>query len=153
MTEKTLEESVERVEESLSCFSEGFNCAQSVLAVYAPSFGIDRQAGLRIAGAFGGGMAGTGETCGAVTGALMVIGLRFAATDAGDAAAKEKTREAARRFLRQFVSTFGSSRCKDLLNCDLGTAEGMEKAREQGLFKTMCPRFVEGASRILDTCR
>jgi C_GCAxxG_C_C family probable redox protein len=136
-------------EDALSCFSEGFNCAQSVLAAYCSDFGVDRESALRIAGAFGGGIAGTGETCGAVTGALMAIGLKYGMTDPHNLQAKEKTKELGRKFLEVFVSTYGSSKCRDLLGCDLSTQEGSEQARSEGLFKTLCPGFVGGASEIL----
>jgi C_GCAxxG_C_C family probable redox protein len=136
-------------EDALSCFSEGFNCAQSVLAAYCSDFNIDRESALRIAGAFGGGSAGTGETCGAVTGALMTIGLKYGMTDPQNLQAKEKTKEIGRQFLERFVVMYGSSRCRDLLGCDVSTQEGSEQAKSGGLFKTLCPRFVGGASEIL----
>jgi C_GCAxxG_C_C family probable redox protein len=137
-------------EDALSSFREGFNCAQSVLSACSSQFGFDHEAALKVAGAFGGGIAGTGETCGAVTGALMVIGLKYGMTDPQNLAAKEKTREIGRRFLEQFLATYGSCKCRDLLCCDIGTPEGSERARAEGLFKTLCPAFVGGAAQILD---
>ena len=136
--------------ESLSCFSEGFNCAQSVLSVYSTQFGLDRESALKVAGAFGGGIAGRGETCGAVTGSLMVIGLARASVREGDPDAKERTRSMARQFLEQFESTHGSCKCRDLLNCDIGTPEGREQALTKNLFKTACPAFISRAVEILD---
>ena len=62
---------------ALSRFSEGFSCSQSVLAAFAPELGLDADAALRVSAAFGGGMGRLGDTCGAVTGALMVLGLRL----------------------------------------------------------------------------
>lgn len=138
-------------EESLSCFREGFNCAQSVLSVYSPQFGLDRDSALKLAGAFGGGIAGRGETCGAVTGGLMVIGLARASTESKDLDAKERTRSIARQFIEQFESTTGSCNCRDLLNCDIGTPEGREQALAKDLFKTVCPAFISRAVEILDT--
>ena len=136
-------------EESLSRFAQGFNCAQSVLSTYCPQLGLDRECGLRLTGALGGGVAGTGETCGAVVGALLVIGLAHASTEGHDAVAKERTRGISHRFLERFQSAHGSCRCKDLLNCDIATAEGKERARAENLFETLCPRFVAGAVHIL----
>ena len=52
-----------------------FNCAQTVFSLFAPDLGIDEKTALKIASGFGGGMA-CAETCGAVTGAYMVIGLK-----------------------------------------------------------------------------
>ncbi len=137
-------------EDALSCFDRGFSCAQSVLSAWSDELGLDREAALRVAGAFGGGIAGTGETCGAVTGGLMVIGLRYGMTDPQKPEAKQRTRDVGRRFLERFTSAFGTCRCRDLLGCDIATQEGAEKARTENLFKTLCPGFVGEAAEILD---
>ena len=62
------------VDVASSRFSEGFNCSQSVLVAFAPELGLDADAALRVSAAFGGGMGRLGDTCGAVTGALMAAG-------------------------------------------------------------------------------
>jgi hypothetical protein len=58
----------------------GFNCAQAVFAALAPEFGLDQATAVKIAATLGGGIARTGETCGAVTGALLTIGPPCAAS-------------------------------------------------------------------------
>ena len=88
----------ERIDLARSRFSEGFSCSQSVLAAFAPEFGLDVDAALRVAAAFGGGMGRPGHPCGAVTGALMALGLRYGATVV-DPAAKELTYAKARDFV------------------------------------------------------
>jgi len=72
-------------------FEQGFSCAQAIVAAFGAQYGLDTQQALRVAGAFGGGMARMGETCGAVTGAFMVFGLLYGKTQAEDDAAKDKT--------------------------------------------------------------
>ena len=67
-----------KAEVAVDCFEEGFNCSQAVVSAFAPELGLDRETALRVAAAFGGGMGRTGETCGAVSGALMVIGMQLA---------------------------------------------------------------------------
>ena len=141
---------MERKEEALSCFGKGFNCCQSVLWAYASDFGLSSEAALKLAGAFGGGIAGSGETCGAVTGGLMVIGLKHGMTDPHDRQAKERSREQGRRFMEGFTALFGSTKCRDLLGCEPGTKEGMERALALGLFKTLCPEFVGRAVELLE---
>ena len=73
-----------RVEQAVSCFQGGFNCSQAVLSTYAQDFGLDREAALKLAAGFGGGMGRMAGTCGAVTGAFMVLGLKHGPTEAGD---------------------------------------------------------------------
>lgn len=133
-----------------ACFREGFNCAQAVLSAYGPGFGLGRETALKVAAAFGAGVGRMGETCGAVTGAFMVIGLAHGRTGAGDDEAKEQIYRLAGEFLNRFKSRHGSVRCRELLGCDLGTAEGMNYAKEAKLFETRCPGFIRDAAEILE---
>lgn len=137
-------------EKAISCFGAGFNCCQSVFSAFAAELGLDEQKALKVAGVFGGGIAGTGETCGAVTGALMAIGLKHGMSDATDQVAKARSRELARTFIRDFTDTCGSTRCRELLQCDVSTPEGHQQAESLGLFRTLCPGFVDHAARILE---
>ena len=99
-----------RVSLAHSRFSEGYSCSQSVLAAFAPELGLDADAALRVSAAFGGGMGRTGGTCGAVTGALMALGLKYGATVA-DPVAKERTYALTREFIAQVR---GASRRHDM---------------------------------------
>jgi C_GCAxxG_C_C family probable redox protein len=132
-------------------FEQGFSCGQAVLAGHAARFGLERDAALRVACAFGGGVARTGSTCGAVNGALMAIGLAEGRTRVEDEAARERTYDAARTLLERFGAEHGSVTCRDLLGVDIGTPEGSRAAAERGLFRTRCPGFVRSAARIVGT--
>lgn len=138
------------IERAVSDFKKGFSCSQSVLSVYAPRFGLSRTMARRVAGAFGGGMGRMGKTCGAVTGAFMVIGLKYGATKVEDLPHKEKAYALVKEFVKKFTSRHGSITCKDLLGCDLSTPKGVKTAIEKKLFATICPAFVRDASKILD---
>ncbi len=139
-----------RVESAVSDFKGGFACSQAVLAAFTDLFGMPRDLALRIAAGFGGGMGRMGKTCGAVTGAFMVIGLKYGATLGEDKASKEKTHQVVREFAEKFAFRNGSIGCKELLGCDLSTREGYEQAREKNLFYTVCPKLVQDASEILE---
>ena len=80
-----------RIEEAISRFKEDFSCAQSIFSTYAPHYGLDEDKALKISTGFGGGMARSGRTCGAVTGAYMVIGLKYGMGLSKDDDAKENT--------------------------------------------------------------
>ena len=112
--------------------------------------GLDRETALRVAGAFGAGMARTGGTCGAVTGALMVIGLTYAKTVQGDDDSRERTYALAQEFMDAFRERNGSLLCRELLGADVSTPEGMRTVRERDLFRTVCPAFVSSAGQILE---
>ncbi len=137
------------IEHSELDFSNGFTCSQSVLRAFLSEFGLELDPATRLATAFGGGVSRTGRLCGAVAGALMVIGLRYGNTLATDKGAKEATYTLARRFMEEFEQKHGSVDCPALLGCDIGTPEGMQHARAQDLFHQVCPDYVRDAVHIL----
>lgn len=139
-----------RVEEAVTCFKEGFICSQAVLSAYAPQFGLDRDTALKIADGFGGGMARMGETCGAVTGAFMVIGLKNGRTSVEDTQAHETTYDLVNEFVRRFKSRNKSIVCRELLGCDISTPGGLQSARQQNLFTSVCPAYVRDAAEIIE---
>ena len=138
-------------DQAAALFTEGYNCAQSVLAPYAEALGIPRHLALRLAAPFGGGIGCSGETCGAVTGALMVLGLKLAAIDPKDPAAKQKNYQLAQEFITQFETRHRTTICRDLLGCDISTPAGMQQARDQKLFATICPPLVKTAAELVDS--
>lgn len=121
-----------------------------MLSSFGEEFGLDRERALKVAGAFGGGMARMGKTCGAVTGALMVIGLKYSKTKAGDEGARERTYELVGEFIKRFKSLHGTICCRELLGYDLSSPEERTAASEKGLFTTLCPQFVRNATEILE---
>ena len=137
-------------DDAAALFKQGFNCAQSVLATCGARFGLERDLALRLAGSFGGGMGHMGEVCGAAAGAFMVIGLKYAFTDQRDLVAKQKGIDLVREFTRRFKQRNGSIICREVLGYDLSTPEGMQKARDSGVFDTVCARMVRDAAEILD---
>jgi C_GCAxxG_C_C family probable redox protein len=139
-----------RVEQAVKCFNSSFNCSQSVFSVFCEELGLETEKALKIATAFGGGMGHTGETCGAVTGAYMAIGLKHGKYKALDNLSKEKTYSLVMEFSRRFKDVYGSVCCTELLGYDLGTKEGMESARKKDLFNTLCVDFVKNAVEILE---
>lgn len=136
-------------EDARANFAQGYSCSQSVLAAFAPEFGLDRETALRLAGAFGGGMARAGETCGAVSGALMVIGLRYGQVTIDDRPAKEQTYGTAQAFMARFRALHGALKCRELLGYDLGTEEGRAAAKEHRLSETLCSRLVHDAAETV----
>lgn len=139
-----------RVEQAVSCFEEGFTCSQALLSTYGKKFGLAREIALRIADGFGGGMGSMGETCGAVTGAFMVIGLKHGRTVVEDREAHKKTNSLINAFVHGFKSRNGSIVCRELLGCDVSTPEGLNSAREKKLFTIVCPKYVRDAAEIVE---
>lgn len=139
-----------RAEEGVKLFKEGWSCSQAVLSVFSKDFGLEPEKAFKISQAFGGGMARTGETCGAVTGALMVVGLKYGRTRPKDEDAKEKTYSLVLDFFKTFKAHHGSLICRELIGTDMSTPDGHRKASESGVFETLCPKFVADAVEILE---
>ena len=137
-------------EQAVRKFRKGINCSQAVLSVYAEEFGLCRETALKIACGFGGGMGRMALTCGTVTGAFMVIGLKYGNVDANEKEIKEKTYGLVREFARRFEKRNGSSICRELLGCDISEPEGLRSAKENGLFTSVCPGLVREAVEILE---
>jgi C_GCAxxG_C_C family probable redox protein len=139
-----------RIDSAVAAFTEGFSCSQAVFSAFAEELSLDRATALKVSTAFGGGMAGMGLTCGAVTGALMVIGAKHGRIEASDDAAKQKTYDMSREFILRFTERHGSIVCRDLLGIDISTPHGKEQANAKDLFKMLCPRLVADAVEILE---
>ncbi len=137
-------------DDAAECFNKGYNCSQSVLYAYCDQFGMDKEQALKVAGAFGAGMGRMCETCGAVTGAFMVIGLKYGKVKVEDEPTKEKAYALVREFSEKFKAKNGSIVCRELLGCDMGTPEGMKFAKEHQLHTAVCPKLVRDAADILE---
>ncbi|MCX5803443.1 MAG: C-GCAxxG-C-C family protein [Proteobacteria bacterium] len=137
-------------ERAVSCFKETFSCSQAILSTYGPELGLEKETALKVAGAFGGGMARMGEVCGAVTGAFIVIGLKHGKIKAEDEEAKEKTYLIVREFVERFKSRNGSIKCRELLGYDISTLGGIKLIKEKNLFYTICVKYVRDAAEIIE---
>ena len=129
-------------------FPVQFNCAQTVFSLFAPELGLDENTALKIASGFGGGMA-CAETCGAVTGSYMVIGMKHGHS-IPDADAKANTKMKIQKFNENFKKHHGSLICKELTGYDISTPEGNFEASQSGVFLHVCPNFIKTACNILE---
>ena len=140
-----------RTEHALSCFKEGFSCSQSVLVAFAELYGLQRDLALGVAGAFGGGMGHRGETCGVVTGAIMVIGLHYGKRKAEDNQTRDKAYRTVKEFIDQFTARNGKILCRELLGYDMSIEEECAKIVEGKLVAERCPKFVQDAVEIIES--
>jgi C_GCAxxG_C_C family probable redox protein len=138
------------VDKAVTLFDR-FNCAQSVFAACGPCEGLSEQMCLTLAGPFGGGMGRLGETCGAVTGALLVLGIRHGqgmATDPAQARGPLYERVAA--LAAAFREQHGGLTCRELTGCDLRTPEGQAEFKARDLHHALCRKLVASAAKLVD---
>lgn len=121
--------------------SQGFNCAESVLLANMESAGAEGGWFPRVASGFGGGIARTGQVCGAITGALMAIGWARGRDTADQP--KDDIYNLGEQLVRDFTSEFGTTSCKMLIDVELSDPEEYKKAEKDGVFERQCAVFVE----------
>lgn len=144
---------MEKHESAADFMHQGYSCSQSVVLAFASELGIAQDVLLRIASGFGGGMGRTGNVCGAVSGAVMVIGLKSGYSSPEDKAGKEKLYDMVAEFHKKFQEIYGAVDCPALLGYNLANPDDRQKARDAGLFKNRCPLFVQDAVKILSTIK
>jgi len=138
-----------KVEKSANYFANGFNCSQSVLAAFASDLGLSEEMALKVATQFGGG-ARKGELCGAVSGALMVLGLKYGHYHYNAPEEKENAYRIAEDFMNRFIEKKGTVVCRELLGYDVSKPEDMLKIKELDLFKSTCPEMIKCATEIVE---
>jgi len=134
---------------ALNLFKEKYHCSQAVFAAFSEEYGVNKEKALKIGGCFGSGMR-KGEVCGACTGALMVLGLKYGKSKIDDMESKLKSDQVCDKFLEEFEKENGSYICNTLLGCDISTEEGIEYALDNNLFTEFCPKMVESAVIITE---
>ncbi|MBK6965208.1 MAG: C_GCAxxG_C_C family protein [Bacteroidales bacterium] len=137
--------------EALKAFDSGFNCAQSMLHTYGKEFFREEASALKLASGFGAGVSYRGEMCGAVSGSLMVIGLHYGYSDLTMELQKDMNFLVAREFMTAFEQHNGSLVCNQLVKSEINTPEGLEFARQNGLFNKTCPGLIASAAEILES--
>ncbi|MGD0786114.1 MAG: C-GCAxxG-C-C family protein [Sedimentisphaerales bacterium] len=136
-------------EKAVEAFKGGLSCSMAVFGEYCERFGLDKKQAYKISSGFGGGMH-LDQTCGAVTGAIMAIGLKYGRTRADDIDAKMKTIQKVNEFAKRFKHRHGSIGCTELIGCNISTPEGFAEAKKNDFFKQKCTKYVQSAAEILE---
>ena len=123
------------------------NCAQAMLMVYGKYCGVSEERAMKLAAGFGGGMGGMGKTCGAVSGAIAVLGLTY---EIDNPAAKANVYALVKEFAKRFTDRHSTLICNELLGYDIRIPEGIQMVREKKLFSTICPMVDRSAAEILE---
>ena len=144
---------MERSEKAKELFLSGHNCAQSVVMSFADDMKYSKELALKMAAGFGGGMGKQQETCGAVTGAIMVLGLMKGEQVNNNDELKTQAYGAVKELTREFTEAFKTTSCRDLIGCDLNTPEGSAKFKEERIMENVCADCVKRAVEIIESIR
>ena len=131
-----------KAEIAAELFLGGRNCAQAVLGAFCEDYGLAFDVAMSVACGFGSG-ARNAELCGAVSGGVLVVGLKYGGDNL---TCNDKVEE----FTARFRELYGHIVCKELLGCDIATLAGREEAIARDLFKTKCLKLTKSSAEILD---
>jgi C_GCAxxG_C_C family probable redox protein len=143
----------EKTELAEQYHNNGYGCGQAVLAPFASDYGLSEDLALKISTGFGSGMGRMCEVCGALTGAFMVIGLKYGKvkTDGSKYGSNtETTYHKVAELAKKFQAKHGSIYCRDLIGHDLSIDEERAEVVRQGLFKTTCGVCIKDAVALLE---
>ena len=139
-----------RSQQAGELFLSGYNCAQSVLLSFADDLKFSKELAQKMAAGFGGGMGKQQETCGAVTGAIMVLGLLKGEEVNNNDELKAAAYGSVKELSRDFVAAYKTTQCRELIGCDLNTPEGSAKFKEEKIMETICVDCVRKAVEIVE---
>ncbi|NVO02922.1 MAG: C_GCAxxG_C_C family protein [Bacteroidetes bacterium] len=139
-----------KVELANQYFNEGYNCAQSVIATFSEEFGLKKEVALKLAKNFGAGCLHRGEMCGAISGALMLYGLKYGSENPNDELSEEIVYYLSKKHVKEFEKIHGTIICKDLLGIDIGSIEETNSEIDISKIKLKCHDFVKDSATIIN---
>jgi C_GCAxxG_C_C family probable redox protein len=150
LIEKYLEEKMTKQEQAKELYANQYNCAQSVFGVFCQENGLENEIAFKLANGFGGGIR-AGELCGALSGAIMVIGLKCGFFKEKDLEQKAYCNRKAYEFYEKFKQANGTVLCREILGADIACPEDHNIPAVKELHKIICPDIVAGAVTILES--
>ncbi len=139
------------VDDAVQKFTSGYACSQAILSAFASEVGLEQSQAVKLGAGFGGGLGRLGYACGAVTGAVAILGLKLSNGVGGDVTNRDTVYQAVQELCRRFAERHGAIDCRELIGRDISTPEGFAAARQANTFRTICPSFVRSAAEILQT--
>ena len=117
-----------RKKEAVDLFELGYNCAQAIVIAYGKDYGLDKELAIKIAASFGAGLASTGEVCGAIVGASIILGLKY----------ENNSNEHVRNLIKRFKTKHKGVTCRVLLTEDFPVIYKTHSKRCSKLIEVVC---------------
>jgi len=127
--------------------AKGFLCSEAVLLAIRDYLEVRSELIPKIATGFGAGMGGRGEVCGAISGGIIALGLKF-----GRNSPKKQEKKAywfAAELLERFEREFSHVTCRELTGCDLTTEVGRKKYADEKMWETKCRQYIEATAAMV----
>lgn len=141
---------MERSEQAVRRMIPGkVNCAQALLSEFGKTFGLQEPMAMTLGRPLGGGMGATGNVCGFVSAAVLILGLAHTQTD--ETESRQQTNAAVKALFDRLNAEHGTLQCKEILGADMGTAEGQAEIAAKNLIAAHCPGFGRSVVNILQS--
>jgi C_GCAxxG_C_C family probable redox protein len=137
-------------DKAIESFRAGLNCAQSVVSSYSDTLNFDNKLALKLSCGFGAGMGRLQETCGAVTGAFMILGIYNCNKYSDNKERKNETYSMVQKYNHEFKKINGTTNCMSLIKCDLNTEEGQKFLHDNNLHETICEKCISDSVKIVN---
>lgn len=138
-------------DKAVELFKQGFNCSQAVFIAFCDEFGMDEKTAAKVSAGLGGGVGRLREVCGTVSGAAMVAGMMYGATDGADKENKAKTYDVVQQIAAEFRKENSSIVCRELLGLDNGKLSPQPDERNKEYYKKRpCVQLVEDSAKAVD---
>ena len=128
-----------RVEETIGRHDKGYNCAQAVACTYCDLGGVDEETMFKMTEALGLGMGGMEGTCGAITGACVLAGMKNSTGNLEKPNSKGASYKLSRQIVEEFKNQNGATQCRELKGVDTGKV------------LRACPDCIRDAARIAES--
>jgi C_GCAxxG_C_C family probable redox protein len=133
----------EVIDQARAFAQEGFLCSESLLLALSKALNLESNIIPRIATGFGAGIGCHSEICGALSGAIMGLGLQFGRNHPSETPEGEPPYEYSKTMMDLFITRFRHIRCMDLLGLDISREEGLKEYRQKNLWETKCRDIIE----------
>lgn len=141
---------MDKKEQAVALFKNGYSCSQAVLCVFAGELGLDQKTALKTASSFGGGMGRLREVCGAFSGLLLAAGLKYGPENPQDPAAKAAHYALVQELAAKFKAQNGSIICRELLGLDGPQSPAPEARTAQYYKKRPCGQMIACAAQLME---
>lgn len=130
-------------------FKNGYNCSQAVFCSFCEDLGCNEMTGVSVATGFGGGFGRQGMICGCLSGAAMVIGMKYGVESKGNPEVRNMTYDRIKEFSEKFEQKFGEMNCADLIKLRLDNPEDRQTAADKNVFALKCSVIVRETAEML----
>jgi C_GCAxxG_C_C family probable redox protein len=142
---------MKKKEKAIEYFRNKFNCSQAVFTVFGTEEGLSEDICLKAGCGFGGGIGRQQLTCGALTGAVMALGMKYGKAMNDPEEKKAETYARTRELFEEFKRLNGSAVCRELLKgFDMNDPDDHKRITNLRLFEILCEKYVADAVQITE---